>query len=291
MIEFFVVFGGFALVLALPAAVKEKFGIRWLIAWIATLAGVVLPLFLFFFTSLCEPEWKGACVHGWVDCFCVGKLALVPVAIFATIALYTVEVLRVKDRTQTWIVVGMLQGMVLAFVCCGFSLICLPRTTWWQLVPIYVAVWYLVRAGQLIWESRIRFNRYFFPVLGALPFWVVSWLWAYLDYKSLPDTQPPGCFIVTAASRGHESMVGPFIEITRNGRQLRANQQLLTFWEFEARWQTRAPGTHAQFRQVYNRIGPVIAARIKSPWMADATCLALKPMEYAARWINHNHKE
>jgi hypothetical protein len=226
-----------------------------------------------------------------VDCFAVGKLALIPVAIWATVALYAVEVLRAKDRTRTWIVVGMMQGALLASVCFGFSLACLGGINWLQLIPGYVAVWYLVRAVQLIRESHISFKDYFFSVVGSLPFWVASFFWSRQAYASLPDTSPAGCFIVTAASCGHEPVAGPFVEITRNGRRLRANQQLLTFWEFEARWQTHAPDGHARFRQVYNRIGPVIAARIKSPWMADATCLALKPMEYAARWINHNHKE
>jgi hypothetical protein len=37
------------------------------------------------------------------------------------------------------------------------------------------------------------------------------------------------------------------------------------------------------FRKIYNHAGPVIARRMTSPWLADLTFLALKPLEWLAR--------
>jgi hypothetical protein len=39
------------------------------------------------------------------------------------------------------------------------------------------------------------------------------------------------------------------------------------------------------FRRVYNKIGPVIARNISSPFLADALFLALKPAEFFARGL------
>ena len=88
---------------------------------------------------------------------------------------------------------------------------------------------------------------------------------------------------MTAAGRGHASVVGPFTEITHHGRKRRANQQLLIFWQFEAMWQPRAPRSHYWFRLVYNHVGPVIARQMTSPWRADAVWVARKPLEWTAR--------
>jgi hypothetical protein len=237
------------------------------------------------------PPSKSDCDQGWLDCFVLGKLALTPLALYATATLYAVDILRVKKRTEPWIVIGIFQGAIISVVCFIFGLLFIvpknPAMCPFLAPSFYVAVWYVVRARQLIKESGMNFQICFFSMVGALPFWVGSCLWSMVTYAGLPDKVPPsGCFIVTAATRGHKSIVGPFSEITHHGRRRQANRQLLTFWELEARWQLSYPGSHAMFRQIYNRIGPVIAAQIKSPWMADATCLALKPFEMAARLIN-----
>jgi hypothetical protein len=120
----------------------------------------------------------------------------------------------------------------------------------------------------------------------SLPFCLGSWLWSRSLYASLPDKAPDDCFIVTAAGRGHAAFVGRNIEIERNGRSLLVNQQLLTFWQFENLWRNFAPHSHRIFRQGYNRVGPIIAARIKSPWLADFIYLAIKPFELMAKFAN-----
>jgi len=119
----------------------------------------------------------------------------------------------------------------------------------------------------------------------SLPLWLASWLWSRSLYMSLPSDEP-GCFIVTAAGHGHAALVGRNIRIERNGRSLLVNQQLITFWQFENLWRNFAPRSHRIFRCAYNRVGPVIAALIKSPWLADLTYLAIKPLELLAKLAN-----
>jgi len=93
-----------SMLLALRPAVQEKSVGRFFIALIISFLVVVLPLFFFFLSSLLIPSWKGECSHGWLDCLIVGKVALAPLALVASAALYAVEVLRVKNRTRQAIV-------------------------------------------------------------------------------------------------------------------------------------------------------------------------------------------
>jgi hypothetical protein len=138
---------------------------------------------------------------------------------------------------------------------------------------------------ELIKAARLDFRTLLISLAGSLPFWLVSWLWSRSLYKSLPD-QAPDCFIVTAACHGHATFVGRRIEIERKGRNRMVNQQLITFWQFENLWRNFAPRSHHIFRLIYNRVGPLIATRIRSPWLADVVYLAIKPFELIAKLAN-----
>ncbi len=153
------------------------------------------------------------------------------------------------------------------------------------LVPIYTAVWYVIRAVQLIRAAKMTASPLVMTLTSSLPFWAASVFWSWKTYLSLPD-HLDGCFIVTAASRGHQKIVGPFAPVQHRGQTRLANQQLATFWQFEFLWCNHSPRSHAAFRCVYNKIGPVIARNITQPWLADAVYIALKPTEFFARhWI------
>jgi len=247
----------------------------------------VLPLIVFLLSAFLVPEWKGGCKLGWVDCFHLGKLALLPLVLWATAAWYAVEVLRVEHRTSSRIVPALWVGTSVAGICFVYGVVSLGangRTDggWlWLLVPLYVAVWHGARAVQFSRAGKVRAFEYVLAFLGSLPLWIISVFWSRRIYETLPD-HPPSCFVVTAAAQGHESLVGPFTEVNRHGRVLRANQQLLTLWRFEALWHTRAPRSHAAFRRAYNLLGPVVARKIALPWLADLAYLCLKPLELFA---------
>jgi hypothetical protein len=287
MSAFWIILIGVLSALALPPAAKEKSWCRFFIALILSFVGIVLPLFVFLLSSFMEPEWKGACTHGWLDCFIVGKLALTPLVLLATAALYALEIFRVEMRTRRWIVVGIFLGAIVASICFVFGMVCIgPETNdfkLWLLVPFYVAAWYSIRAVQLIKSLHFNFGTYLISLVGSLPFWLASWYWSRSLYASLPDKAPSDCFIVTAAGHGHVEFVGPHFEVEHNGHRRQANQQLITLRRFENVWRNRAPRTHRIFRCGYNRLGPVIAAQIKSPWLADFVYLAIKPVELVAK--------
>ena len=283
----FLVLGAILVVLALQPALKERSWARFLIALALSALVVVLPLLVFGLSAFLVPEWKGGCRYGWLDCFHMGKLALTPLVLVATSALYAVEVLRVEDRSQAWILRAILLGALVSVVCFVFGLVTVePRMEMrrWLLVPFYVAVWYWARAVQLIRAAHPKFLDGVKDICFSIPFWLGSWIWSRWVYDTLPET-PPSCFVVTAASQGHRRFVGPFVEVVHRDRRQSANAQLITLWSFEAVWRTHAPLSHVTFRRLYNRVGPAIAQQVTSPWIADAVYLALKPAELFARLI------
>lgn len=100
----------------------------------------------------------------------------------------------------------------------------------------------------------------------------------------LPKTppSPTECFIVTAAARGHQTIVRSFVDCA-TGRL--TNSQLATFRALED-WTIRhIPRVHRMARSVYNVIAPPIARSIIFRWQADLVYLFLKPLEWAIRCL------
>ncbi len=102
---------------------------------------------------------------------------------------------------------------------------------------------------------------------------------AKAHYLTLPDE---GCFVVTAAARGHNAFVGSW---TNPNTGLVENAQLQTLRQFEALVRERSPRGHVVFRAIYNRVGPPIAGSVVFRWQADLMFVALKPVELAARAV------
>jgi hypothetical protein len=267
---------------ALPAY-KQKSLLRFFLGVILSFFGVLLPLVFFFLSAALIPDSKQNSHHGWLDCFYFGKLALTPFVLWATLALYAVEIYRTPDRTRPCIVLGFFIGAITSTLCAIYGIFTCERDSLVLLiVPIYTAIWYVVRAAILIRAAKPSLTSLLFTFASSLPFWAVGIFWSYAKYLSLPD-QATGCFVVTAASRGHRNFVGPFLTVSRRGQPRFANQQLATFWELESFWRSHSPRSHAMFRSVYNKIGPVIARNISTPFLADVIFLALKPAELCAR--------
>ncbi len=270
------------LLLALPPALAHRSWKRFFLALPLSFVGVFLPLFVFGMSMGLVPEWKGKCSHGWIDCFHEGKLALTPLVLWATAALYAVEIWRVANRLRRWIVLGFFIGAMVSSICLVYGMFCNDGMLAWLLVPLYVSVWYSVRAIQLVKAAPFKPAEYVIATCGSLPFWIWAVIWSRRTYAALPD-KPPDCFVVTAAMRGHRQVVGPFFEVTHGGHILQANQQLMTLWRFEAQWCVYAPRSHAGFRQIYNRLGPVVARNISGPLVADFAYFLLKPVEFLAK--------
>lgn len=255
--------------------------------------GVYLPLFVFVFSVILTPKWKGAAQLGWVSCFWAGKLVLLPLVLWAVASFYALEVCQVTNRHRPWIVLGYYQGAIVACVCWlpafeWFSeWLFKPddHTIWWLVVPGYVTCHFLWRTTQLVRESQTSGWTLFKTWLASVPLWGGAFYYSWRTFSQLPDVAPLGCFVVTAASRGHPAFVGPFVPYERHGCVRSVNHQLLTFWAFEQRWQSLAPMTHRAFRRVYNIVGRRAAGWIGNPWLADAVFLLLKPAEWVAALV------
>lgn len=278
----------FTLILGIPAApaVLQRSWRVFLLGVPKMLLGVYVPLWVFVFSAAAAPEWKGAAQLGWLSCFCVGKLVLLPWVLWAAASFYALEVCQVTNRLRPWIVLGYFQGAVVAGVSLvsGLEWLLKPYdpVLWWLAVPGYVAAYFTLRTLQLVHESNTAPLTLLKAWLAGILLWFGAFYYSWKTFSQLPDEPPQGCFVVTAASLGHPQLVGPFVSHERHGRVRSVNHQLLTFWAFEQRWQATAPRTHRAFRRVYNVAGRRLARCLGNPWLADAAYLALKPAEWLA---------
>ncbi len=104
-------------------------------------------------------------------------------------------------------------------------------------------------------------------------------MWA--EYAKLPSERPGGCYVCTAASQGHAWLVGRHESPNEAG----TNDQTRTLRRFEREVLVRRPRLHCLLRAIYNRIGPILAAMLFRPILADIAYLSLKPAEWAARAV------
>jgi hypothetical protein len=280
--------------MSLPVWVRTR---RWqagLRAFTVSLFGIVVPVEVFLLASFLQPDWKGECLFGWVDCFHQGKLVLLPLVLWASAGLYVTDVLRREcAATKAWVRWGVWNGAVVSTVCLihGLAIGVMMVTKEWRawpifigcLLPAYTAAWYVYRVWQLWRGCFLPPAQAGYALLPSVPFWIGSVLASQRLYQALPDVQP-GCFVVTAASRGHPWLVGTLWVKDGVGRCRLVNRQLLVFREFETGWQRRAPATHAVFRRFYNVWGYRASRWIQNRWLADVAYLLLKPAEWVVAW-------
>lgn len=290
----FVLFGLFVgvpllivLSLAAPVWLRTHSWSACLRAVAVSLFGVVLPVAVFLLSGFFQPEWKGGCAFGWVDCFHQGKWVLLPVVLWAVASLYWLDGLRLGSAsTRRWVRWGLFNGAVVSTTCLLQGLATAHREMIWPLgwgflVPAFTTVWYTWRSWQLWRAEPWPLKQAGIALLPALPFWVGSVVASRWMYERLPNERP-GCFVVTAASRGHPWVVGSGWAGESCGGVACANAQLRNFRAFEAACQVWAPASHAVFRRVYNVWGARMAGWIRDPWTADVVYLLLKPVEWMA---------
>jgi hypothetical protein len=156
--------------------------------------------------------------------------------------------------------------------------------------PIFAALAFSLAAYQVaVAPGRYRF-RISHLLAGTgwaaahLAAWRKSMDLAIEAYNKLP-TDPPQCYVCTAAVRGHARFVGSRPVAAPDGRIASVNDQLQTLKAAELALAIATPRFHRRLRRLYNHIGPPIARRLRNPWLADAAYVSLKPAEWLARFV------
>jgi len=119
---------------------------------------------------------------------------------------------------------------------------------------------------------------------GLLAAWSASILLALRQYQTLP-TEPPHCYIATAAARGHTRLVRSRRVTLTDGRSFPINRQLQTLKAGELAIRAVCPGVHRAMRRVYDTAGPRVARRLTHPLLADLAYLTLTPLAWATRTV------
>ncbi|MBI3165425.1 MAG: hypothetical protein IPG44_01385 [Anaerolineales bacterium] len=121
-------------------------------------------------------------------------------------------------------------------------------------------------------------------------FGIFAWLSAYAFalqfdilkmfelYNALP-TEPPNCYIATAAAKGHPRFVGSREVTLANGKTMRVNRQLQRLKAAEIAWVGISAPSHRMMRRLYDVIGKRLAKRIQNPILADIAYFILIPVE------------
>ena len=272
-----------ALVLALPALRSgTPRGSFWrALAW-STFA-ITLPALFFLFSTVLTPDSKSAADHVWVASFQAGKLALAPAVLFAVVASWLRESWGLSDRP--WLTAAHLIGALTSGVCFVFGVFAVPL--WSEMGPFLIVP--AISTALFAQRARLLLRTAPLPMpalassLGAVAANLTgALLYSHQLYEALPE-ETQGCFVVTAASRGHRVVVGPLEVVERHGRRRLANRQLRTFWAFEDRWARRSPASHRAMRRLYGRVGPALARQMRHPLVADLVFVALKPLAWGAQ--------
>ena len=141
------------------------------------------------------------------------------------------------------------------------------------------------------YESKFTFTR----GLGIFA-WLSSYVFAlrfnilkmFELYAALP-TEPPNCYIATAAAKGHPRFVGSQEVTLANGKSMRVNRQLQRLKALEIALMGVSGSGHRMMRRVYDVLGKWLAKRIQNPLLADMAYLILVPIEllsfFVLQWI------
>lgn len=253
------------------------------------LAVSAAPLYeLFAFSVVSTEEWQGQRGPGIWRYFWTGPRAslwmLWGAFAGAFLGLVAIRGEHIKRQAIAVLVLG-----ARVLVSLGFTVgaAAAAHLSFLALVPLLAAAIDLVWVERL-WQGLARRERKGFETsrLLAGSAWIFGWVATLVaqyekarnTYSELPAEMPGGCFVVSAAAKGHRRVVG-----SRPGADGRPeNDQLVTLRRFEHTLATSHPELHHPLRCIYNCVGPRVARRLDRPWKADLAYLMLKPLEWTA---------
>lgn len=176
--------------------------------------------------------------------------------------------------------------IIIALVLWGFFFVLaifgIASPFWSFLVAFQASRWLLKH-----YETKFSFTK---------GFGVVAWLSAYAFalrfnilkmfelYNALP-TEPPNCYIATAAAKGHPNFVGSREVTLANGKSMRVNRQLQRLKAVEIALIGVSGTGHRMMRQVYDVFGKWLAKQVQNPILADIAYLILIPVELISFFV------
>ncbi len=178
------------------------------------------------------------------------------------------------------------------------SVLVIPMIVWREVLSPFLFLVFLVGMAAPFWCFLIAWqaSRWLWAnheSAFTLPrrFGILAWLAAYGSalrfnilktielYNALP-TQPPNCYIATAAAKGHARIVGSWSVKRNDGTAMRVNRQLQRLKVVELAIMAMIPSVHALMRRIYDVVGRRLAAHIQNPLLADVAFLLLLPLEW-----------
>ena len=103
-------------------------------------------------------------------------------------------------------------------------------------------------------------------------------------YNALP-TQPPNCYIATAAANGHPNFVGSREVKLASGKSMRVNRQLQRLKALEIALMGVSGSGHRMMRRLYDVLGKRLATYIQNPILADIAFILLLPVEWLSFFV------
>lgn len=110
--------------------------------------------------------------------------------------------------------------------------------------------------------------------------WTDTAEWTLSSHQAPPELPYDAHYLCTVAARGHRRLVKPLRTGLRHGHCVLVNRQLCVANAFEQLLSERFPRAHRCIRTFYDRTGYPIAKHIRSPYVADAVYLLMKPLEW-----------
>jgi len=166
----------------------------------------------------------------------------------------------------------------------GAAVLCMLFGTPWAAAAYSFVAFYLLGKR---WRVRLQLSlRQLLGVFTWLAAYLAAWRWSLnlmlAEYAQLPEEKPAGCYVCTAAARGHRRLVGREWVKTAGGR-FPVSEQMRTLKAAELVLRRLSPRAHRMVRCMYDRWGPPLANRLRRPLAADAAYVSLKPFQWLAR--------
>jgi hypothetical protein len=119
--------------------------------------------------------------------------------------------------------------------------------------------------------------------------YLVAWRFAVVRtlelYAELPVSQPPDCYIATAAARGNPSLVYSIPIEIQGGGTLHVNAQLRYLKCAELTLKSVFPWGHLLCRRLYDHYGKILSRKITTSGRAGLAYFSLKPLEWGSRVV------